>query len=70
MGRTSRQLIGMLGLLVGLVFYLGLVVTIATNWLPAHWALQAVFFAIAGVAWAVPLRPFVKWMNGITRKQP
>ncbi len=59
----SRKLVGMLVLLVGLALYIGLAVTIATTWLPGHWAAQLLFYAVAGVAWAIPLRPFMAWMN-------
>jgi hypothetical protein len=59
----SRKLIGMIVLLAGLTAYVALVATIATTWLPGHWAVQVAFFAVAGVAWALPLKPFMAWMN-------
>jgi len=61
-GRT-RKLIGMIVLILGLFAYIALVVTVATTWLPGHWAVQLAFYAVAGVAWAVPLKPFMAWMN-------
>jgi hypothetical protein len=63
MSARSRKLIGMLVLILGLFAYIGLVVTVAATWLPGHWAVQVAFFAVAGVAWAVPLKPFMAWMN-------
>lgn len=61
-GRT-RKLLGMLTLILGLFAYIALIVTVATTWLPDHWALQLAFYAVAGVAWAVPMKPFMAWMN-------
>ena len=63
MSPRGRKLIGMLILILGLLAYIVLVVTVATTWLPAHWAVQVAFFAVAGVAWALPLKPFMAWMN-------
>jgi len=59
----ARKLVGMLVLILGLFAYIALVVTVATSWLPGHWAVQLAFYAVAGVAWAVPLKPFMAWMN-------
>ena len=28
-----------------------------------HWALQAVFYLVAGIAWILPLKPLLKWME-------
>jgi len=60
---ATRKLIGMLILLTGLIAYIALIVTIATTWLPAHWAVQLGFYAVAGIIWALPLRPLMAWMN-------
>ena len=29
----------------------------------AHWALQAVFYTVAGTVWTLPLKPLLKWME-------
>ncbi len=57
-----RKLIGLFGVLGFLAAYIAVAVVIADH-LPRHWAVQLVFFAIAGVAWGVPLIPFFRWMN-------
>ena len=32
------------------------------------WPLQAIFFAVAGTAWIIPLKPLLRWMEiGRTR---
>jgi membrane protein implicated in regulation of membrane protease activity len=63
MNQRTRKLLGMFTLLLGLLAYIVVVITIATTWLPSHWAIQLLFFAVAGVAWAIPLKPFMAWMN-------
>ncbi len=64
MSSNARLFVGMLALVVGLLAYIIGVVTVATTWLPSHWAAQMAFFAVAGIAWAIPLRPFMAWMKG------
>ena len=29
----------------------------------AHWAVQAIFYTVAGIAWIFPLKPLLKWME-------
>lgn len=52
----------------------GLILLIAILWCIAvasfstaigslHWALQAVFYTVAGTAWILPLRPLLAWME-------
>jgi hypothetical protein len=57
-----RKLIGGVGILVFLLFYMGLVAMIADH-LPNHWAVHLVFFLMAGTAWGAPLIPLITWMN-------
>ena len=28
-----------------------------------HWALQAIFYLVAGIAWIFPVRPMLGWME-------
>jgi hypothetical protein len=58
-----RKLIGLVGILVFLVLYMGLVVRLAPR-VPAHGPLQAVFYALAGICWGIPILPLISWMNG------
>ncbi len=62
MNPRLKKLIGMLGMLVFLFFYVVLAITIADH-LPRHWIIQVIYFAVIGVAWGVPLFPLLSWMN-------
>ena len=57
-----RKLIGGVGILAFLLFYMGLMAAIADH-LPDQWAVKLVFFVIAGTAWGAPLIPLITWMN-------
>lgn len=63
MKASQRKFVAMWILIFGLFLYVGAVATIASLWLPAHWAAQLAFYVVAGIAWAFPLRPFMIWMN-------
>ena len=28
-----------------------------------HWSLQALFYLVAGIAWVLPLKPLLMWME-------
>jgi hypothetical protein len=58
MSRTSLALlVGSLGLLL----YLGLVLW-AGDWVQQqHWALQALFYVLAGFVWVFPVRSLIIW---------
>ena len=55
-----RPLVGGFGILAGLVLYAMLAVTVA-DWLPAHWAVELVYYAIAGLAWIWPALMIYRW---------
>ena len=57
-----RKLIGLPAVLLFLAAYVAAAVWIADR-LPDHWLADLVFFAVAGLAWGVPLIPLFKWMN-------
>ncbi len=57
-----RKLVGGIGILVFLLFYVGLMVAIADH-LPDNWIARTVFFFVAGTAWGFPLFPLLSWMN-------
>jgi hypothetical protein len=49
--------------LMGIVFviaYVAAAVTLA-GWLPSQWAVQAVYFLVAGVVWVFPVRWLMLW---------
>jgi hypothetical protein len=62
MSMRLRKLIGIVGILAFIVFYMGLVVRLS-NYVPDHGPLQFVFYALAGVCWGVPILPLISWMN-------
>ncbi len=49
-------------LVAGLAIYITIIVMLA-DYVPDHWAVKLVFFAVAGVAWALPLRGLLRWIN-------
>lgn len=59
----TRKLVGSFILIVGLTAYIVAVSTIGTQLLSHHWAVQTIFYAVAGIAWAFPLKGFLAWMN-------
>ncbi len=62
MSARVRKLVGGVGMLAFLLFYMGLAAMIADH-LPNQWAVQLAFFLIAGTAWGAPLIPLITWMN-------
>jgi Zn-dependent protease with chaperone function len=65
MNRRTRKLVGTVGMLI-FVFLYALVVTAiaAPILLTASKTVQAIFYAVAGLAWAPPLMVVIKWMEG------
>ncbi|MBI1394219.1 MAG: DUF2842 domain-containing protein [Alphaproteobacteria bacterium] len=56
-----KKLIGLGLMLPYLVIYIVLAV-MAADWLPDHWAIDLAYFAVAGTAWAFPLKRLMNWM--------
>jgi hypothetical protein len=63
MSGGARRAIGALVILVFLTFYLALAATLGGQLANAPWWAQLLFYAVAGVAWAFPLRPLFVWMG-------
>lgn len=57
-----KKLLGLIVLLPALLLYFGAVVTLSDR-LPAFWLVKLVYFVITGLAWAVPVIPFIRWME-------
>jgi len=57
-----RKFIGLLILLPGLGAYLIGAMLLADR-VPDFWLAKLAYFAIAGLAWALPVRGLMKWMN-------
>ena len=62
MSPRLRKLIGSFGIVAFLTAYVVLAVTLADR-LPDNTVVQLLFFAIAGVAWGVPVLPLFTWME-------
>ena len=62
MSARVRKLIGMIGILAFLTAYVVGVVTLGDR-IPKHWAVQVLYFGLAGILWGVPLFPLIRWMN-------
>ncbi len=60
---TWRKPAGVLGLLVYLAFYAGLILGIADRLAALPTALMALAYLVAGIAWVAPLKPLFLWMN-------
>jgi drug/metabolite transporter (DMT)-like permease len=67
---TLRIPLGVLALLVGLAVYAGVVVW-ASRWIGAMpvWA-QTVVYLVLGIAWLLPLKRFLIWMETGRWKAP
>jgi protein-S-isoprenylcysteine O-methyltransferase Ste14 len=63
MNPSLRKALGSAALLTYLAVYIVVAVTLAERLSAAPWWAQLAFFALAGVGWALPLRPLFKWMN-------
>ncbi len=58
-----RKALGSLGILVWLVAWIVGAVTLGERLGAAPWPVLTAFYAVAGVAWVIPLRPLFHWMN-------
>lgn len=62
MSPRVKKLVGTIILLGGLMGYVLGAIVIA-DFVPKHWLIQLVFYALAGIGWALPAIPLIKWMN-------
>jgi hypothetical protein len=62
MSPRIKKLVGTVALLSGLVAYV-LGAAVIADFVPKHWLVQLLFFAFAGIGWALPAIPLIKWMN-------
>jgi hypothetical protein len=46
---------------IGFLLYVGAAVALADLVLPLHWSLVALYFLVAGIAWALPARALMVW---------
>jgi len=63
MKRSHRRLVASATLLIFLCLWIWAAASIGSKLATApKWA-SLIFFAVAGIGWAVPLKPVFKWMN-------
>ncbi|OYW44586.1 MAG: hypothetical protein B7Z08_06430 [Sphingomonadales bacterium 32-68-7] len=60
---TLRIPLGLIALLIALGIYIFAVASLSPWVGQWHAGLQAVFYLVAGVAWLLPLRRFLIWME-------
>lgn len=60
---SFRKLIGVAGILLLILFWVGLVASLAP--FVGRWPVlvQASFYLITGIVWIIPLKPLVRWMQ-------
>ena len=57
-----KKLIVVLAFMPVILAYI-IVVMAVSDHVPKHWLVQLVFYIVAGMAWAFPLKPVMAWMN-------
>jgi predicted membrane channel-forming protein YqfA (hemolysin III family) len=60
---SIRKPVGILAIVLGLILYGGLVGALAPRLATLPQWLQAVVYLVLGVAWLLPLKPLLVWMN-------
>jgi uncharacterized membrane protein len=58
-----RKFLGMLALLGGLAVYILIAMLIGVRLAGSHWALELVFYVVAGIVWVFPVRYLMVWMQ-------
>lgn len=60
MGPRTRKAAASIGVLAFLGFYVWAVIAVGA-FVPQAWWAQVLYFAVAGLAWGVPVLPLIKW---------
>ena len=63
MKRSQRRLVASAILLIFLCLWIWGAASIGSKLTTAPKWVSLIFFAVAGIGWAVPLKPVFKWMN-------
>jgi len=70
MNPTWRKPAGIFLILALIVAWCALVVSLADAVSEMAWPVEALFFLVAGLAWVLPLKPLLRWMEtGSFRKR-
>jgi hypothetical protein len=65
-----RILLGTVILVAGLGLYALAVAAVALRLLPDQWAVEAAFYALAGVVWIFPAARLTRWMQQASPFRP
>lgn len=63
MSPSWRSLAGMFLILLLIVGWSVLVVLVAEWAGEWPWPIEALFYVVAGIAWIIPLKPLIRWMQ-------
>ena len=63
MNPTWRKPAGIFLILLLILVWCVIVATVADRITGWPWPLKALFFTIAGIAWILPLKPLLRWME-------
>jgi hypothetical protein len=66
---THRRAIGMFATLVVLIVYTFFALSVGGLFADKPPLAQIAFFAVAGLAWVIPLYPVYKWMRGLSPEE-
>jgi len=58
-----RQPFGILLILLWIAAWSVLAVSASALIAGMHWTVQALYYLIAGIAWILPLKPLLRWME-------
>lgn len=62
MGTRVKKAVASLAIVIFVVVYAVTAAAIGRS-LPEIWWLKLIFYAVAGVAWGVPILPAIRWAN-------
>jgi len=60
---SLRKPAGIFLLLLLILVWAVAVASVAEALPPLSWPLEALFFVVAGIAWILPLKPLLRWME-------
>lgn len=60
MNPRARRAIAALSVILFLAFYVWAVIAVG-RFVPQVWWAQVLYFAVAGLAWGVPILPLIRW---------
>ncbi|MDZ7627796.1 MAG: DUF2842 domain-containing protein [Parvularculaceae bacterium] len=68
MSPRIKKLLGSALMLIGLGAYVLGAIALA-DVVPKYWVAQLLYFAVAGIGWALPAIPLINWMNAEPKRR-